>query len=591
MKCSFDELFYYHRKHKAEQKTERIKLLGIDAEALNTGEPFMFCLSDGTVIQASDLYETLFERKYRGFKFVCFNLKYDEGAIVYPLPNEQLNELRTVGRTEWQGYGFRSIPNKELVISKGHKSVAFYDIAQFYGTSLDKAAQYYLGKSKLDIETKTFYPDYVKRNFNKIATYCINDAKLTLELAEYFVDILIKELDIYPQKLYSTGYIAGIHFSRVCDIIDVRRYWRFHKNLLRYAYEAYAGGKFEVYQRGFGNFYQYDINSAYPYELAQLKDVRHAKVKHSKEYQKADYAFIRAKLTITRDYSPVPVNQNGFCYYPAGIFYKTITLAEYDFLVKRGDKIEIIDGYWLKCPDKKPYYDEVMRLYALKAKYKVGGDKLRYLLVKILLNSFYGKLIQVTYKHKGKRSYYEAGYLFNPIYAAVITANTRLRCSQVADNHKDEVVAIHTDSVITTTDLSTNGIKLSGDIGDWDLVSSGDGVMVGCGVYQVGDYSHYRGYNWDAKALGDLTTFIMSNKGKRKLTIEQQMVLSWRLVAFRNTDHNKINRFIKAGNPDSTKELNLHFDNKREWYRAWNWRRSLVRSRPLLFAAPKPKGY
>ena len=574
MKCEFEKINYFHRHYNPHPITKRIEVLGIDSEAYTTGQPFMFCISDGTITTTNNLFEVLFSRQYRGKKFVCYNLKYDEGAILYHLPKTCLDTLRKTGKVSHEGYDYRSIPAKELVISKGHKSIPFYDIAQFYGTSLNKAALYYLGKEKIEVGTKRFSPEYVSKHWHKLAEYCQYDAQLTKELADYFIDILIDEFNIYPQKLYSTGYIAGIHFSRTCDIIDVNRYWHYYRECLEYAYKSYAGGKFEVYKRGYSYFYQYDINSAYPHELSQLQDIRYAKVKSSNKYQKsATYGFIKCRVIVHEDYSPVAIKVYNVNRYPVGSFTCYITKQIYDYLIKQGETIEIIKGWWLWCDGTKPYYDEVHRLYSLKAKLKGGGDKLRYQLVKILLNSFYGKLIQVTTKYRDGKVVYEAGYLFNPMYASMITANTRLRLSDVCTKHPHNAIAVFTDCVITDKDLSGNGLDMSTELGAWDFVREGEGVIVGSGVYQIGDKVHYRGY----KTKVDLIDLI-NNTTKVKIDVPQKdLVLSWRLIAFRNADHKLINRFTS-----DSKSLNLHFDTKRDWQQKWTRKHILVDSEPYI---------
>ncbi len=536
----------------------------------------MFGISDGSMATPENLFVTLFQHKYRGIKFVCFNLKYDEGSILYTLPKEVLQELRTRGKIEYNGYSIRSIPKKELVITDiaQKHSIAFYDIAQFYGTSLDKASLYYLGKEKRDMPTKTFSREYVKKNRQKLADYCLQDAKLTEELADYFIDMLITDFDIYPQKLYSTGYIAGLHFARTCDFIDIRRYYRYYKECLEYAYLSYAGGKFETYQRGFGTFYQYDINSAYPFEIANLRDIRFARVFKSERYEPtATYGFINCRLILTNDYSPIPLKIDNVNRYPVGSFSKIITKTEYDYLIERGDKIEIIDAWWIVCQDEEyPYKKEVERLFELKKLYK-KKDALRYMLVKILLNSFYGKFIQVTQKWQNDKPRNEAGWLFNPIYASMITANTRVKLSRVCEQYDKHIVAVHTDSVVTTIDLRNNGLGISDKLGDWAVENEGYGVVVGSGVYQIGDKTHFRGYH----GLNDLTNLIKNNRNKINISVNQRLVLSWRLVVFRNANHNLINRFTQ-----NIKVLNLHFDRKREWASVWNWSDRLISSLPFI---------
>lgn len=577
MKCSFQDLHYFHRDYKPKPVTKRLSVVGFDSEAFDTGEPFLYCTPDDA-IPAAEFLDSIFARKYRHTKFVVYNLKYEEGAILYHFPQAVKDEIRTTGKGEWREMGIkvRSIPRKELVLSKNKNAIAFYDISQFFASSLDAASEKYLGERKTEMETKTFTPEYVKKHYIGIVDYCRRDADLTQRLAEYFIDVLIDEFDIWPTKLYSTGYISGIHFSRKCDVIDVNRFWNFYPELLRLAYESYAGGKFEVYQRGFGYFYQYDINSAYPYEIMNLEDVRNAKVIHSTEYQKdATYGFLDCDLIIAEDFSPVPMkNENGVNCYPVGAFRRVITKAEYDYLIAHNADIEILDGYWLITEGEKPFRDEVQRLFELKAQFK-GKDEMRYLLVKILLNSFYGKMIQVTEKYRKGRKFYEAGYLFNPIYAAVITANTRLKCCEAANLHPTAIVSCHTDSITTTVAMDQFGLPISKELGDWSFEGEGPGVVVGSGVYQVGDKSHYRGY----KGIDNLADLIMQNKGRINIPIEQTLVLSWRLVVFRNADPELVNRFIKE-----SKVLNLHFDQKRNWANKWKWNGQLTQSEPLFLA-------
>ncbi|MAH51851.1 hypothetical protein CMI37_38900 [Candidatus Pacearchaeota archaeon] len=576
MKCHFNKILYRYSIRQPKNNQNRIKILGIDSESDTNGRPFMFAVSDGTIIKPPDLLSTLFQAKYRGFKFVCYNLKYDEGSILQQFPPDILQEIRHKGKVIYDGLSIRSIPRKELVINniKQKQSIVFYDISQFFGTSLNSAARCYLGRNKIPINTKKFFHEYIITNWDNIAAYCLQDAILTKDLADYFLDILRKELDIYPQKLYSTGYITGMHFAKSCELIDVKRYYRYYPECLEYAYLSYAGGKFETYQRGFGEFYQYDINSAYPYEISNLQDIRFAKVLKSSEYQPtATYGFIKCRVLISNDYSPVPLKINNVNRYPIGSFTKIITKNEFDYLISKGDGVDIIDAWWIICPKKYPYKAEIKRLYKLKQHYK-NGDKLRYMLIKILLNSFYGKFIQITEKYRKEQGkIYEAGWLFNPIYASVITANTRVKVCKVCDKYDKFTVAVHTDSIITSKKISKNELNIGNNLGEWNFENRGGGVIVGSGVYQIGDKVHFRGY----QGLNNLSDLVRRNRNSEDITINQRLVLSWRLVVFRNGNTNMINRFTR-----DKKTLNLNFDRKRHWLSKWSWENKLVTSKPFI---------
>lgn len=572
MKCPFDKLQYdYIYGNRTGKKTEVVTLYGFDSETYITGRPFLYAISDDTFAYPSDLLEVIFSRRYRGARFVAWNLGFDEASIfdAFPLDVDELNELREKGTVTHEGYIISSIPKKELKIAKGHKTVYFYDVAQFYHLPLDIAAERYLGKRKIEVETKKFTPEYVAEHWQDIQKYCLHDAKLTKELADHFTSVLAGEMGMYPQKLYSCGYIAGAHFSDKAGVVDVKRLWNYYPEVLRLAYNAYAGGKFEVYQRGRGYFYQYDINSAYPYEIMNLQDIRYADIKHSKDYEaSATYGFLDCKMLIHTDFSPLPKSNGYINIFPIGFLRRVITKGEYDYLIAHGNKIEILDAWWLRCPDVYPYRDEVARLFALKNEYK-GKDEMKYMLVKILLNSFYGKFIQVTQKYRKNQKIWDAGYLFNPVYAAIITANVRLRLSEVCHAYPDDIVAVHTDSVISTAPLE--GFPISTDVGAWNFDREGAGVVVGTGVYQVGNQTHYRGF----KGHFDLLELVYGTR-EPVITVPQITVTSWRAGAFRHKPE-----LINVFKEDDSKILNLNFDTKRQWANRWNWRDELTPSEPL----------
>jgi hypothetical protein len=312
---------------------------------------------------------------------------------------------------------------------------------------------------------------------------------------------------------------------------------------------SYNGGKFEVTRKGKGYFYEYDIVSAYPYEIANLKDITHARVIHQKAIPKdADYGFMLCAMNISYNtYSPIAVKWGSVNIYPVGCYAKVITLNEYKYLIKYKCKISIIDAFYLCCDTNKyPYREEVLKLFAFKKKYKEEGDYLKTHTVKILLNSLYGKFVQLIRKGKS----IDASTCWNPVYGSIITANTRIKVSEMQQQY-NSIVAVHTDSVISTKKLY---ISLGKDLGDWAFEREGKGVILGSGIYQIGKVSKVRGFV-TKYALCDLI-----NKKVSKLKIISKRSISWREVAFHNWDTERINRF-----EDIDREIDINFDKKRIW--------------------------
>lgn len=530
------------------KKQKSIQVVGLDTESYDTGQCFMICTSEGDVFRLSDIPRVFFCRRYENANFVCYNLSYDEGSILQFLPKNELHTLWHNGKVTYNDYKISIIPKKLLTIRKGSHAVKFYDMLNFYGGSLNYNSDKYLGEKKHDIETKNFSRAYVKANWEKLSAYCIQDAVLVKKLA----DIIIKrfeKMDVYPQRLYSTAYISYTYFRKHTNYVTVEKIWQKNRKALDYAMMSYNGGKFEITEKGTGTFYEYDIVSAYPYEIANLIDITYAVIDWTDTYQKdAIYGFLNVIMNIPIEiFSPIAVKKAGVNTYPCGVINKVITKSEYEYLRSYNVEINIINAVWFFV-DKPiyPYRKEINKLVKLKQQYKHEKNDLSYHTIKILLNSLYGKFCQIIHNRTG----HIASTCWNPIYASIITANTRIKITAMQQKYKS-VIAVHTDSIISKKKLN---FPESDTLGDFSPKSYGDGVMLGTGIYQIGDSTKFRGFESKSK----LTDMI--NVDSSVINIPSLRKYGWREIAFHNWDVEYINRFV----PDM-KKLSCNFDTKRIW--------------------------
>ena len=562
--------FPYYRKNTSKVS---IKPIGLDTEAYPSGECFMLATSEGDIFKIDYYPRCLFNRKYRGKSFVCYNLKYDSGAMLQHLSPANLEELRTTDKTCYRNYTYQVIANKCFTIRKGKNSIHIYDMLNFYNMALDKAARLYIDMQKKGSDPALFTHKYVSENWSRIGEYCLQDANL-VERLSHFIIKRFESYGVYPKKLYSIAYISYLHFRAHCPNVIVKKYWEKHKEVLSFALQAYNGGKFEVTTKGPGYYYEYDIVSAYPFEIRNLVDISWARVVREKAYRKnAIYGFLKCKIRIPMEvYSPVAVKRNNVNCYAVGAFEKVITKCEYEYLVGAGCDIEILDAYYLCCYNKQyPYRKEIDRLVKLKSEYKLRGMDLDYHTVKIIMNSFYGKFVQLI----EKQDYYEAGSRWHPIDGSVITANTRIKMSDTQKKH-NSVCAVHTDSVLSTSALS---IQSNESLGDFILKAQGQGVILGSGIYQIGNKTKFRGMSGQLRLME-----ILSGCGK-ELKLSYKHAYTWREVAHRGWYNEKINLFENI-----PKQINVNFDQKRLWLNDWqDWTQVLerkVESLPLISPSP-----
>lgn len=550
----------YSPPHKTAQK-DFGPVFGIDTEAYTTGVPFMFALSTGDVLLPQDFPAALFEPPYINGNFMVYNIKYDSGAFLYHLPREKLYQLWDTTETFYNGYSYAYIPHKALIIKRGtHKAkekISFWDISQFYKSSLDNASQTYLKRKKIDIRTKKFSEKYVNYFWHYISKYCIQDATLTADLGNYFIDKL-NSFDIDAPSLYSCASIAYKYFKDNSYINDVYKLWKNNREVLQYATDAYAGGKFEVTQRGKFTGHEYDIISAYPYEIRNLVDIRKAAVLKTRAYQKdAAYGFIRCRIHNPGKYLPCGIHsrKSGLVYYPSGTYYATITKQEYDYLQTLDIDVKIYSAYWI-IPRRisYPYRNVIDKLFSIKSNNK--NDRMVYNVSKIIMNSYYGKTVQIIEDPKNKGTY-KAGPAWNPIHGSAITANTRIAVCEIQNLLQSDCLAVHTDSVMTTLPIPAR--CLTSRLGGFEHVITGTGAIIACGMYQINEVCAFKGFK--AKAGDTWETILNRYPYRSKIPYSQLHVESWCEAMAKNHEKDKINVFEKT-----KKIIDLNCDRKRVWY-------------------------
>ena len=542
---------------KNQKPTEKpsISVIGIDTEAFQDGHPYMLCTSLGDYFPPVEFPDCFFGRKYRNKIFVVWNLKYDSGALLRNLTFEELDQLRSTGKVEVNGYEYEAMAYKKLRIRKiqtKHRTksgITIFDISSFYHMSLNNAAKLYLNDKKDDIDIGKITYENVDKHFLEIKKYCIQDCILTQKLAQLQIDSFEK-MGIKTHSLISTAYISFQHFRKTCNPPTMHYFWNYHKKALDLAMRSYAGGKFEVTEKGTGNFYSYDIVSAYPAEIRNLYNLDHCKVRYSKEYIKeADYAFYDCDIKIPPEiHNTSPYKIQGVNIYPSGTIHKVITQPEYEYFKNTGCDIKIKDGVNIFTSDKSYVFRaEIDRLMRYKHKYKKENNLAMYNTTKVLLNSLYGKFVQLIWD--GKK--WKAGDSWNPFFASYITAKCRIKVTELQNKYKG-IIAVHTDSVISKSKIDIN---LSSKIGGWELEKQGRGVIIGSGVYQIGKVVKIRGFPAKVDLLEILDT------PKSHISFDSLKFHSWRDVIAKNQNIDRINRVEYL-----QRDLSVDFDKKRIWF-------------------------
>lgn len=494
----------------------------------------------------------------------AWNLDYDARAILALLPEEILLELALTDFHNSPHFKIHYVPRKFLVITYKQHKYQFFDLMQYYGTSLNNAAKEYLGVEKLDVDTKRLSNDeaYRRKNLNLIIKYCIRDAELTSRLGLMNVE-MYAELGVHTNSWFSTGYIAGKYFLANGGIP------RYHnRDAQRYAYYSYAGGRFECFKRGqFDEAYKYDLTSAYPAVIATLPNLDKGKwVREQKLDYDADliFAHVRAK-TFDNYVQPLHVKQNGLVMFPEiGEHNRVVTKSELEVMRDYElAEIEVQDAWHFYAESSDKPFATVRDMYEERAKLRKAGDK-RQIVLKVVMNSLYGKFIQIT-PEIIPDVVNKVGPLFVPAYAAEITAQTRVALLRTILEKELEPIAFFTDAIITEDKMSVPRKTL----GSWDLEKKGELVLLGCGVYGFNDSdspdTHARGFSIPRTE----NLFTLLDKHSTKTTIPFKAYKPISLGEFAQQSilrqSHWLNQWILR-----EKRLSINFDRKRHWSRQWS---------------------
>lgn len=579
----------FRRLHKPKWGMDR-QVNGFDTETVD-GKIFMVSYAFdgfGGVVESnkeeplpsSEVWKLLTHTRARGAMNMWYNLSFDANVILGAQMDRKTAAKLAVNKSvETEGHTITYIPGKFLKIEdRNNHTYVHYDASQFFYAPLDTASKEWLGESKAETVEPALFgsldPEdladliresenvtwdslsiskgsdwttdnawkYIQGNFNAIRGYAIKDAELVRDLWKKAMSVG-ENLNIPMGKPFSTGYLAQSYLDN---------YMTYKPGLGPYgmaklAWDSYAGGRFEILKRGkVGEVVGPDINSAYPFILSNLpdpdtliwKDLESPGIQEIKE---ADFGFLDITVSTNPDSTIQPFAHkiDEIVKFPIlkGV-RKQVVKDIFIHALENG----LIEDYtihkaWLGIDDRSNYpFQFINGLYQERKMYEAQGKEKRGKLLKIILNSMYGKTAQTTVKRRRKdpgendnldeneyyvselslpkdiRQEYENGFIewlecgswFNPFLASYITGLTRLELVDKVMEYglEDNLIMLATDSVMIEknafdrTSFAEN--EITKGLGSWDLDYTGNAFVIGAGVYEVdmGDelYTKTRGF-------------------------------------------------------------------------------------------------
>ena len=272
-----------------------------------------------------------------------------------------------------------------LTIRNGSRSIRCVSTTNYFDFSLDILGRE-IGIAKLAV-------NFDRATASELATYCRRDVEITTASVLKYIGFV---------KSHDSGRFSYTKASQAMNSFR-HRFMRdrifVHKEEDVQALErrAYFGGRTECFQLGKltrGPFVFLDINSMYPAVMRQ-----HTFPNRLLEwYPKADLALLSgwigrascvASVTVETDSAAYPVRMNGKVCFPVGRFDTVLCSGGLERAAARKELRACSElAVYSRAPIFRSYVDY---WYPLKAQYKAEGNAVYSRMVKLFLNSLYGK--------------------------------------------------------------------------------------------------------------------------------------------------------------------------------------------------------
>ncbi|MEM5806981.1 MAG: DNA polymerase [Candidatus Aenigmatarchaeota archaeon] len=483
------------------------EIFGCDTETCN-GEPFFLQINNGKEIFMKyvnkvtilDEFLNYFDKKKEDLNkikyYICFfhRLDFDLVALLY---NQDLKLFRkTDFKLQHKDWLLECYTGKRYFsfFRKQNKVIALIDSFGYLPYRLKKVAK----DLKIPFQKRS-KPKGLGQKVLKskdFIEYAKTDVLIEYEVGKWIMDL---------HKMYDTRLCVSLpqlamrifrhKFLKPNDVIQLPP-----DNVLKASLRSYHGGKNGMYVSAgiYKNCSEIDINSAYPYAMKMLPSFLEGEFKEVNYYEPKFVGIYNISGEVNCPYNiffddDFKAVKNKF----SDIWVTCYEIAE---ALKHNEvKIDNIFGYiWIPKTERNPFADYVNYFY--EKKNNTSKDNSLYTFYKLALNSLYGKLIQATkldnedtacdyetyINSKGElivkriQQTYQAGGLFNPFIATLITGKVRAMIHDL--EHKFKAIHTATDSIKTLENIS----GCNNELGGYKLELTGT-----CYLFRNKCYLHY----------------------------------------------------------------------------------------------------
>lgn len=503
-----------------------------------------------------------------------FAFSYDSNMIVKSLHPRNLEFLHKNGYVKMRSRGHTyviqmrtgkwfSVSRYEAKYDRKHNptakiTVRIFDLFGFFTCSFVKAVEEMLGHDApgMDIvrEGKLARKEFAYDEMDYVEKYWTAEIELLRLVAEEL------RTRLWGAGLRITSWHGpGALASYSMKTHGIKPHMAVNNDAIREAARyAYAGGRFELYKAGrvTGPIYSLDINSAYPYAIAQLPSLSEGfwqYVENPKRVARFGVYRVRLHKSVGFDLSAGPLFHRDIRHnisYPWTVegWYWSPEVAG----LLNSEHAEVIEGWEYLGANSRPFA-WVEDMYEQRREWKAQGNP-QQLALKLCMNSLYGKMAQrVGWDEKRNRipPWHQLEW------AGWVTSYTRSMLYSVIRRipHK-ALIAVETDGIYTTYPPDRLGIVNSKELGGWETNVYDELIYLQSGLAWL-----RQGETWTPKRRGlDADSLTLPD------TIEYAKTLSpnaeWSPFVARSTRFIGLGAALNSGAPTKVKHCVWETNNR-----------------------------
>jgi hypothetical protein len=495
----------------------------IDAPQLTSGE----CLSMMLRV-AADNPKTI---------HVIYGGGYDATHILRDLPLELTAQLKDNNPIVWyyqhpvtgrrNRFVIKYLPHKWLQLSgfdwttKRWLTVKIFDVMTFFQSSfIDALDSRNIAVPDIIRSGKANRSDFTYADIEEIRLYCQMELELLVVLCNRLRDEF-DEAGLWVTQYHGPGAVASVVYKQ----FHVNKHMEPPLPHIEYAAQhAYFGGHFEQFKAGHyeGKVYLYDINSAYPYHIANLPSLAGAEWEYTSAY---DSKAIGVWLVNYEDYTNnhIPSHPLPWRSAKGQVGFPTHNRQVWIWGPEAAYATKIHYGYILHPANDSLPFDFVPDLYRKRKQWQDeenGGERA----LKLALNSLYGKQAQRIganpLRNGGRPAWHQLEW------AGMVTSGTRAQILAAIAQKPESVISVETDSIMTTEPLN---LPTGTALGEWGLKEYDWVTYIQSGIYFTSDglghtKSKTRGIDTRELHHEDVIRFLNSDQTEPLLVSDRKFI-------------------------------------------------------------------